>query len=744
MHRIKPGDKSCVLAYDEIVKGLEGNIYSLVNVAPDLQQLYIDLTVNTLKRRNPHTGRTYAQEPALAFIEFRNEDDIFWPSTQNAVEKCPTYKKRFNEYFSDWLQKKYGTQEKLVAAWGPRALNAYPEYQKDESLAARNIYPIAHFWWYTPEGLKNQEENKGTRRRLLDTARFLYEFQNDFYTRFARAIRATGYKGPLVGSCWQAGEGVPNWYNLHSDYLAGVIDRHNYFGGQTESWFLKPQTKIDNRSMLSQPGSGLLSTGMQMVKDRPFALSEWIHVTPSEWNAEGPALIAAYGMGLQGWDASYHFAINVPRFANTINEPRLWNVDTPTQIGLYPAVARMVHRSDVREGAFVSTRKVHIPGLAEGRLGFEERVTQTGDVKSFGGDVPVEALAAGKVAVEFTAKAEPTLPVDLKRYTRSKVITSSTGELQWNYAEAGKGFCTINTPGTKAVVGFAPGRNFMLGEVSMRVDNSFAVVFVTSLERNRAIAGDGCGARPQHGHEMERRPHPSGRSRAGADSDGAGARRHHAAAPRHQRRQYTRPRRSPHRADFACSQWPHRNRRRARQNAVLRNRASLNASPKGKLVSSKPAAQRLCDELNLIRRELSEEVRRLQPEHLDWSPQPGMKSYRALLAEIAVVESGCRAWAVSESDESDWDEQIKSAPDAESLLQVLKQIRAQTLSYLQTCSEEELQATVTVPEHSRQYVGGPTHAREEIFRWIARHEYYHLGQIITYHWLRGDNPYQRG
>ena len=160
-------------------------------------------------------------------------------------------------------------------------------------------------------------------------------------------------------------------------------------------------------------------------------------------------------------------------------------------------------------------------------------------------------------------------------------------------------------------------------------------------------------------------------------------------------------------------------------------------------MSQKSVAQRLCDELNLIRRELREEVGRLQPEQLDWSPQPGMKSYRALLAEIADVESGCRAWAVSSHDQSDWAEQIKSASDADSLLQVLEEIRAQTLRYLQTCSEDELQETVTVPENSRQYAGGPMLAKEDVFRWIARHEYYHLGQIITYGWLRGDNPYQR-
>ena len=60
-------------------------------------------------------------------------------------------------------------------------------------------------------------------------------------------------------------------------------------------------------SMLTRPGSGYLSSGLQQVSDRPFALSEWIHVYPNVYAAEGPALVAAYGMGLQGWDASYEF-----------------------------------------------------------------------------------------------------------------------------------------------------------------------------------------------------------------------------------------------------------------------------------------------------------------------------------------------------------------------------------------------------------------------------------------------------
>ena len=40
--------------------------------------------------------------------------------------------------------------------------------------------------------------------------------------------------------------------------------------------------------------------------------------------------------------------------------------------------------------------------------------------------------------------------------------------------------------------------------------------------------------------------------------------------------------------------------------------------------------------------------------------------------------------------------------------------------------------------------GGDTIEPEELVRWVCRHEYYHLGQIIIYRWMQGDNPYARG
>ncbi len=175
-------------------------------------------------------------------------------------------------------------------------------------------------------------QSPGVRQRELDTASFLHDVQDQFYTKFVKAIRDTGYKGPLCGSPWQAPAMVPEYYNLLSDYQVGYIDRHNYYG--EEDVFA---------SMLSKPGSGYLSTGLQQVDGRPFGVSEWITQFPSLYQADGPVIMAAYGLGLQGWDSSYEFTSNVANEKGSWFAPnagglpfRLWYVDSPVQIGQFP------------------------------------------------------------------------------------------------------------------------------------------------------------------------------------------------------------------------------------------------------------------------------------------------------------------------------------------------------------------------------------------------------------------------
>jgi len=464
-----PGNKDRLVAYDEIARSLKGNTYGFINFAEDVQDLMIEMVVNLLKHKNPHTGLTYAEDPALSFIELQNEDDIFFYTSESAFKACPTYTKLFTARFTDWLKVKYGTEDALKQAWGG-ALKA------DESLAARNIVPQTNPWFFGDGHLPGQKG--GARQRLLDAAAWLHEIQNTFYSRFVKAIRDAGYKGPLCGSPWQAPSMLPHYANLRSDYLVGYIDRHNYFGGGLFD------------SMLAKPGSGYFSTGLQQVGDRPFGFSEWITVYPSLYSAEGPAMIAAYGMGLQGWDASYEFQSQAGHrlFSDRAGWPPwgVWEADVPTQLGQFPALARMVQRGDVKESEVISTRRVSPEELAGGTFGFSDKVVQQGDIKSFGGSVPPEALAAGRVVVEFTEKPEASTFPDMATYRQGTAITAATGQLVWD--TAGQGCFTVNTPGTKAVVGFAEGRSFALGDVTVAVASPYVSIFLTALEKGATLA----------------------------------------------------------------------------------------------------------------------------------------------------------------------------------------------------------------------------------------------------------------
>jgi hypothetical protein len=470
--RVVPGDSKRLLAYDEIAKNLKGNTYAFINFAEDVQDLMIEMVVNLLKHKNPYTGKTYADEPALCFLELQNEDDIFFFTSEKAFNACPTYKKRFQASFAAWLNYRYGSQEKLAAAW-EGALRS------GETLADESIAPQLNPWFFGDDHLPG--EKGGARRRLLDTAAYLHHIQDLFYRRFVKAIRAAGYKGPLNGSPWQAPSMLPHYLNLLSDYKVGFIDRHNYFEGKGPDMFA---------SMLSRPGSGYFGSGLQQVIDRPFALSEWIHVYPNVYAAEGPAILAAYGMGLQGWDASYEFQSQASRrvFGDIGgNFPwGVWEADVPTSLGQFPALARTIYRGDVKEGPVISVRRVSPSDLAEGHFSFSDKVQHQGDVQKFSGSVPPEALAAGRVVVEFTDKPQPSELPDMSKYRQGSVIKSATGQLVWD--TAGRGFFTVNTAGTKAVVGFAAGKEQTLGDVKIRVETPFASLFLTSLERDTDLA----------------------------------------------------------------------------------------------------------------------------------------------------------------------------------------------------------------------------------------------------------------
>jgi len=490
--KLGPADRADVPYLDELgtFDGRSDRVtapHSAFFYSPELQNLQIRQIVNLLKHKNAHTGRAYAEEPAVAAIEIINEQSVLFYTSMGPLKQSPTLRKHVAGRFSDWLQKKYGSQEGLVKAWGSKALDGFQHDgfpASGEHLDKRNLLPLGNPWYWDPDQMTGSQAYR--RQRLLDTLQFLYELQCEAYDRYVAAVRQAGYEGEILGSNWQAGRAVSHYANLHSDYRVGMIDRHNYYGGGGG----KRGERFKYESMLMRAGSGMLSSGLQQVADRPFMLSEWIHVFPNEWGVEGPAILGAYGMGLQGWDVSYLFQNrDTAAFSAQLGRDA-WDVTAPQVLGVFPAVARQVLRGDVKESDVVAVRNVHVPSLFEGKLGFDDKVVQGYDDKQLDSNkVSARALAVAKCVVAFTEAHQETPAFRLAPYQQDRFLISSTGELRWleGLPDGPSGYFTLNTPATKAVVGFADISTCELGSVTILPKCRFAAIYVTAQEKDRDL-----------------------------------------------------------------------------------------------------------------------------------------------------------------------------------------------------------------------------------------------------------------
>ena len=208
---------------------------------------------------------------------------------------------------------------------------------------------------------------------------------------------------------------------------------------------------------------------------------------PTEWTAESSPLVAAYGLGLQGWDASYAFAMDYSNFTPTVQSGHgVYNVTSPTQLALYPALVPMIYRNDITKAPVVVERKVSPEQLSKGKLPFYEKIEQEDDVKRFQSLVPLEALAAGRIVLNYDEKNDKINAVINKLPALgSKTIKSSTGQLEWNYND--KGYFTVNTKGTQGIVGFLPKQSINLDDFSLQSSNNFAVILATSLDKQKQL-----------------------------------------------------------------------------------------------------------------------------------------------------------------------------------------------------------------------------------------------------------------
>ena len=466
-----------------------------------MQEIYKSWARGLLTVPNPHTGLPLGKDPAVAIIEIVNEDSyLFWTFAAKNVPRVQMQK--LEKLFGQWLTARYGSIPGAYGAWGRTASGpsldnwrkAAGQFKDDP---AAGVMAILDIWHLTEKGRGDGPK----RRRMSDQLQFLAENQKAFYDRTVKFLRDDiGTTSLIACSNWTTADprlldSIERW-----TYTAGdVIDQHGYFSGEHKGpragYSVSAGDTYVDRAGVLEPQA--LPIRFNQVAGFPHVITEIGWTSPNRYKAECPLLCAAYG-GLQGIDGIFFFAIGGMDWQAS---PAKFGLATPSIMGQFPAAALIYRRGDVQEAKPVFNEVSSLADLYDFKgsaaitpqnlddLRKPEAPAATAAGQPAAGIDPL-AFYAGRVVRSFgkarSVTGDPKLSACLGR--QKKTVMSSTGELAWDY---GAGAVTVNTPKTRAAVGFLKKAGpINLGDTVIDCRNEFACIIVTALD-GRPIASSG-------------------------------------------------------------------------------------------------------------------------------------------------------------------------------------------------------------------------------------------------------------
>jgi hypothetical protein len=439
---------------------------------------------DALTRKNPYTGLTLAQDPALALIEIVNEDSLlFW--TFSPYETVPAPQMEILErQFGGWLAGRYGSLEKAFAAWGGGHVRG------DLTSVGRAGFIR----------LDRIVRDRGLRAQ--DTAQFLATLQRQYFDGMRSFLREdVGFKGLVSGSNWITADPrvlgpLDKWSNAGCD----VMDRHGYYGGPHEGpragyLISNGDRYADASALLFDTGRGsAIATDLPIMdlayNDKPSIISEIGWLPPNRYRTEMPILAAAYG-ALQGTDGFFFFATMDVDWLGHLGK---FSIADPAGMGQFPAAALIFRKGLVRTGDVairIESRLSNLLALEGIPVSAPQNVDQIRKA-DFPADRPADvtdvqsmdplAFLVGRVEVNVSASGGVSKVIDLSRFIdrQGKTVKSATGELSWDY---GHGLVTVNAPAAQGAIGFlAKAGPIKLGDVTITSPLEYGSVVLVSMD----------------------------------------------------------------------------------------------------------------------------------------------------------------------------------------------------------------------------------------------------------------------
>ena len=243
---------------------------------------------------------------------------------------------------------------------------------------------------------------------------------------------------------------------------------------------------VNNVSMVNNPaGSTIAGIARQRVKGMPHNVTEYQHASPNTYSTEMPLFISAYG-ALQDWDGIWFF-----EYPTGMDEYVTGFFDTagnPGKLANSLIAASLFRRGDVQPAGAEHVFRFD-PGTELDAVVNRGSAWHIGDGSSIG--VPATLGLVSRVALSIGPEAEGL--EEMPEPPKGPVYTSDTGQLVWSVEAQGRGVFTVNTPATKAVVGFSDGRAFDLDGVVIEPQTTrqgWSTIAITARE-GESLTGSG-------------------------------------------------------------------------------------------------------------------------------------------------------------------------------------------------------------------------------------------------------------
>ena len=231
-----------------------------------------------LGHKNPHTGMTWAEDPALAWISLINENT----PANYLGNLSPRVAAEWQKAWNRWLTARYPRPAHIAAVWGVEA---------------------DHGALFRADPLPKSVAEDSPRGR--DFAAFCAETQRGLFERMARFLREElGCRALLTDLNGWTNRRAFQWTRLAFDY----VDDH-FYADHPE--FVEKPWSLPSRAPHRHPADPEAAVGARAAFTRlfgkPFTVSEFNYAAPGPHRGTGGLLLGALA-ALQDWDGVWRFA----------------------------------------------------------------------------------------------------------------------------------------------------------------------------------------------------------------------------------------------------------------------------------------------------------------------------------------------------------------------------------------------------------------------------------------------------